>query len=1275
MNNVKRTVTDRKKHHRANRPTHASLKAVGGPRIHSRIGLLALLVSCFSLLAVGQASAATPPLLTQFPKDKVSGSGAGQLNFSFGVAGSPVLPGDIYVADGSNNRIDQFTPWGGFIAAWGWGVKNGNAEFEKCTTESRCQAGIEGSGPGQLTFPGAIAIDSSGDVYVHDENFRIQKFDSSGNFILMFGANVNATKVAESGSTQTERNICTAISGDACQAGTSGTGQGELESSAILAVDQAHNSVLIGGGERIQKFDENGNYLETIALPEGKKLRALAADSSGNLYVEFQGETETQVRKLKSTGPTAEFLTPIFEVGRPLAGGLAVDPTGNLYVPVATRIISNERQPEAVFEFNATGNCLSCGGDGEGGKPGFDTGFVNPDGSELLGIGVGSGCGPADVYVTHFDPQVNPAFAYVNAFGPPPNPALCPPPSVPPEIGAQFATSTDSFGAILKAQINPNFWLDTTYYVEYGTGKCSEGGCDKQRPVPPGARLTSATTNQFVTTPAVTLTGLEPGTEYHYRFVATSSGGGPVRGVSGEVGKDGAEATFTTAPSSSEPKTNCPNQTFRIGASATLPDCRAYEMVSPVDKNGGNVASNPETQSYGPLAESAADGSRATFSSLRAFADPSSAPLLSQYLSSRGPDGWSTQSISPPRASFMRGGGIASNGRFNAFSEDLCNTWVFADSSLPLVPEAPAGYSNLYRRDNCASEPSYELLSNAIPFGIEPEAEIEGDILTAQGFSADHSHTVFLGTSGNESVASGLTKDACSKEPSMQLYESNPEGGPLRLVSTLPNGKAACGTASAGTGAEFNSGFQIFSSVSADAHNAISPDGSRVFWTKLERINDEGIAVPVGLFLRTNATQPQSKVSSGKCTEPEKACTVAVAEGFSEGKEPRYWDANPETTKALYTVGSLGQGAKLFEYDVEMGTSQLLAEGVNGLAGSSEDLSRIYFTSKQALSSEPNSEGDEAQDGKSNLYIEEDGTVTFIATLGGGGASSPANFNPHRRTSRVSPDGLHLAFTAATRPTGYDNADAVSGEPDTEVFLYDASPSGGPGQLVCVSCNPSGGRPSGRLVEEFEGGIRLWAAAELPGWAEIRRPSRLLSVNGNRLFFQTYDSLVPGDSNGKRDVYEWERASSSQACQEAGAGRYVLSAGGCLSLITSGQSATDSELIDASTDGADVFFKTSASLLPQDPGLVDVYDARVDGGFPQPIKTAACEGEACQGPLTPPNDPTPGSSTFNGAGNVTQAKAKKAHKKKHAKKHSKKQQKHKKQNAKQRANDKRRAGR
>jgi hypothetical protein len=111
-------------------------------------------------------------------------------------------------------------------------------------------------------------------------------------------------------------------------------------------------------------------------------------------------------------------------------------------------------------------------------------------------------------------------------------------------------------------------------------------------------------------------------------------------------------------------------------------------------------------------------------------------------------------------------------------------------------------------------------------------------------------------------------------------------------------------------------------------------------------------------------------------------------------------------------------------------------------------------------------------------------------------------------------------------------------------------------------------------------------------------------------------------------------------------------------LISSGESSLDSEVIDAGSDGRNVFFKTAQSLVAQDPGLADVYDARADGGFPAPqAPPLACEAEDCQGPITATEDPSPASSAYQGAGNVIEPKVSK-HRKKHHKKHRRKHRRH-----------------
>ena len=347
--------------------------------------------------------------------------------------------------------------------------------------------------------------------------------------------------------------------------------------------------------------------------------------------------------------------------------------------------------------------------------------------------------------------------------------------------------------------------------------------------------------------------------------------------------------------------------------------------------------------------------------------------------------------------------------------------------------------------------------------------------------------------------------------------------------------------------------------------------------------------------------------------------------------------ATPDGSKVLYRADEKEGLKDLYEYDVGKAETTPIAAETYGVAGASEDTSRVYFVSRKALAGA-------AQAGKPNLYLREvGGGTSFVASLATTDVSnsflhlpfSLASSDTTRRGARTTPEGAHLAFVSKASPTGYDNADAADGQASLEVYLYDAAGH----DLHCVSCNPSGARPAGRKVEGSQG-TEGRVAAELPTAENQFSIPRALSNDGNKLFFNSYEALVPRDANGKEDVYEWERSANAEGCKELGAELYVPSAAGCLSLISSGQSSEDSQFDDASPDGRDVFIKTSSSLLPQDDSLIDVYDAREGGGYPPPPGvTPACEGEACQGPPTPPNDPTPASSAFEGAGNVPKSES------------------------------------
>jgi hypothetical protein len=489
------------------------------------------------------------------------------------------------------------------------------------------------------------------------------------------------------------------------------------------------------------------------------------------------------------------------------------------------------------------------------------------------------------------------------------------------------------------------------------------------------------------------------------------------------------------------------------------------------------------------------------------------------------------------------------------------------------------------------------------------------------------------------------------------LYEWS--GGHLELVSELPGNVPVN---SGGVGYEGNV-----------VRHALSDDGSRLVW-------ESGL----GLYLRDMARQETIQVDAAAPGTPQRSNSVS-----------RYMTANGEDSRVFFTSSNRltadstarpsVEVADLYEFEVTSGAREPLAgkltdlsvdlnvgesADVQNVIGASDDGSYVYFLANGVL-------GDGAERGARagdcertheratqtcNLYMEHYDQETrtwnapeFIATLSGedGPSWGAAGSSLQDMTSRVSPNGLYLAFMSERSLTGYENHDANSGAPDEEVFLYDART----GRLVCASCNPTGARPLGTLVEqevrEQNWGHR-WLAASVPGWdaEELSRglyQPRYLSDSG-RLFFDSADALVPGDVNGKEDVYEYEPAGAG-SCQAPTYGRsasdvFSEGADGCVALISSGVSPEDSKFMDASETGGDVFFLTLSRLSPQDyDTAVDMYDAHECTSLSPCAPSAALvppactTGDACKPAPTP--QPaifgSPSSETFSGAGNIVSA--------------------------------------
>jgi hypothetical protein len=304
----------------------------------------------------------------------------------------------------------------------------------------------------------------------------------------------------------------------------------------------------------------------------------------------------------------------------------------------------------------------------------------------------------------------------------------------------------------------------------------------------------------------------------------------------------------------------------------------------------------------------------------------------------------------------------------------------------------------------------------------------------------------------------------------------------------------------------------------------------------------------------------------------------------SAGPGATFQAASSDRSFSFYT-----EGGHLYRYSAgsEAAADLTPSGGVEGVLGIAAAGAVVYYQAE------------------AGLFRWDSGTTTQVAA--GADAAQESDWPPATGTSRVSGDGSALAFLSKARLTGYDNTDQSTALPDSELFLWRAG-SG----LACVSCNPTNERPIGPA--SIPGAVAN-------GSTRIYKP-RDLVVGGGRLFFDSADALVLSDTNGAPDAYEWE-ADGLGGC---------AAPGGCLGLLSSGRFASGASFADASASGADAFFLTEGSLLPADPGSLDLYDAREGGGFPEPPTPIACEGDACQSLPSAPEDPQPG-TLLSGPGN------------------------------------------
>ena len=1066
-----------------------------------------------------------------------------------------------------------------------------------------------------------------------------------------------------------------------------------------VAVD-ASNDIYVSFEDGVHVYAETGEPLTVLPKESLTGFPCqLAVDSAGTLYVNLFGAGVEKLtpEEFPLTAHTEYASDGIVDANA--AFGVAVDPATNvLYVDEHTQIAEyNEgaSKEEGVFGTAEPGTLAASAGvavnaatgqvyvsDAEGKhqveifgpavvvptvatgaatevnpKPPASAtlnGTVNPEGIEVTDCHfdygpstafgqmapceqtVGSGSG--DVAVTakltglqagvtyHFRLQASntngPSLGADATFSTPPKPAITG------ENATNLTASSNEVSGDLNASVTPGGLEVTSCTIELGIS--SEYGhafpCSPQ----PGSGTSPVSISQHVE-------GLDPNTTYHWRVVASS------------------EAGTTTSP----------DHTFIYDQSAkgVLPDNRAYEMVTPPQKNGAQIGNG--SGSGFALSE---DGTHLIANAIQCFGGAPSCPVASGTLGSlfeftRTTGGWVTEPLSPP-AETLAG---SNNGSVHL------NLNPDNGMALYAIPTPPQGEEDLYARDPGGTFRDIgPLIPPAQGYTVESLKSLGDETATA-----DLSHVVFREGPFWPSISNKF-----DQEPSQgQLLEYVGTGNTQPLVVGVSGGAgstdliSACDTAT-GQGRK------------KAGYGAMSVDGRVVYFNargcKSGTGTNAGVEVPVEeLFARIDNSEPDAHtiaISQPRAnqtlssTPPDEACISAGCDKNiteeANWRNAEFVGASSDGSKVVFdTEQQLTDGAtqgsnNMYLYDsaapvghglvdVSQGEGGSPVAGgprVQGIVALSNDGSHAYLVAKGVLTGTPNALGKTAQSGADNLYLfvhesgQTSGHAAFIATL----PQADEKEWTQQSAANVTPGGRYLVFTSH----GALTTDVTRTDGAAQVFRYDAVTE----NLVRLSVGERGFNDNGN------GGLGDAAIVPVSEEGETKagevRTDPTMSHDASRIFFLSSVGLVPGALNDvptairstqeyAQNVYEWEQAGTSGgSCPEGAPG------GGCVYLISDGhdsdasfntacEKASAACLYGTDATGSNVFFSAVDRLLPQDTDTeLDIYDARICTAAspctpPAAGESPLCLGEGCR--AAPPS--RAGSSagptaTFSGAGNL-----------------------------------------
>jgi hypothetical protein len=762
-----------------------------------------------------------------------------------------------------------------------------------------------------------------------------------------------------------------------------------------------------------------------------------------------------------------------------------------------------------------------------------------------------------------------------------------------PGILALSSSNVTATSADLHAVINPH-GSETSYRFEYG----ETTAYGSSAPVPDGNIAPSETGEPVV----VHVTGLNGGV-YHFRVVATSD-----RGVTSST-----DQTFNFYPP------ECPNSAVRQqSGSNTLPDCRAYELVTPEDAKETDIFPGSV-----PFSSTAVTPSRLAFIGGYGMVPDSGEPVNAVgdvYVATRTVRGWKTRYTGLPATSaFLVGGPPWDHGAGPSYSpesyeSDRWSANVLMNQSLSALVD----WSNGYLGPGEAYNQTYHPGSSNAPYvwdtttgafldrwpsnlGSVPGGE---QFIGRTAASADLSHFVFTssvpfapgGEPGdvydNDTARATVAIASLKANKTEHIVGAVPvalsENGSHVLMTVGGGKRPGTYTLTSPSGGELY--MQVNDAVLYELapgktvnYVAMTPDGSKVYFTSTEDLTDDN-----------SDTDTSRDLYMWSESEPNHLTLVSTANQSSAG--------NTDSCNASWTTKC---GVVPIEFTDDDTGGYTLAAGNRGGNPYSDnsvaaDNGDIYFLSPELL------HGSNGVEGAENLYVFRNGKVQFVAALDPSGrpcliSNQEAETCSSTAVARmeVTPDDRYMAFLTASNVTAYDSAGHA------EIYLYEPAT----GDIKCASCLPSGDPPSSETTTSYNGKFL---------------------TNDGRVFFDTGDAVVPQDTDELDDVYEYVE------------GRPQLITSGTGTANTGhGLSSYGAQpgLIGVSANGTDVYFATYDVLVGQDRNgeALKIYDARSGGGFqftpPVPPCVAAdeCHGPGSSAPSAPPSGT---SAPLGNSGNV-----------------------------------------